>query len=279
MSHFLCGRYSLPLNRPQVMGIINVTPDSFSDGGLFSDTARAVEQGLRLMEEGAAMLDIGGESTRPGATPVGEAEELKRVLPVIEQLAGGPVPLSIDTRHPLVMKEALAAGASLVNDVNGLKAPGAMEICAEAGAAVCIMHMQGDPLTMQANPTYTHVVGEVVSFLEEQARLAESAGIARHSIMVDPGFGFGKTVAHNLELLRHLDQLASLGYPVLAGLSRKSVLGAIAGGKPSDRIVPSVVAGIAAVERGAWMLRVHDVKATLEALSVWTAIEEEAIGA
>jgi dihydropteroate synthase len=261
------------------MGIINVTPDSFSDGGLFSDTARAVEQGLRLMEEGAAMLDIGGESTRPGATPVGEAEELKRVIPVIEQLAGGPVPLSIDTRHPAVMKQALAAGASLVNDVNGLRAPGALEICAEARAAVCIMHMQGDPLTMQLNPTYENVVSEVQGFLLVQAQRAEGMGIARESIMLDPGFGFGKTKAHNLQLLRQLDQLAALGYPILAGLSRKSVLGAIAGGKPGDRLVSSVVAGLAAVQRGAWMLRAHDVKATLEALSVWAAIEEEALGA
>lgn len=279
MSHFVCGRYSLSLNRPAVMGILNVTPDSFSDGGLYSDTARAVEQGQRLMEEGALMLDIGGESTRPGATPVGEIEELKRVIPVIEQLAGGPVPLSIDTRHPRVMKEALAAGASLVNDVNGLRAEGAVEVCAEAGAAVCIMHMQGDPLTMQINPTYGDVVNEVTTFLRDQAARAEAAGIPRHSIMLDPGFGFGKTKEHNLTLLRHLDQLATLGYPVLAGLSRKSVLGAIVGGKPSDRIVPSIVAGLAAVERGAWMLRVHDVKATLEALSVWQAIEEEALGA
>jgi dihydropteroate synthase len=198
---------------------------------------------------------------------------------VIEQLAHGPVPLSIDTRHPQVMKAALAAGASLVNDVNGLRAPGALEVCAEARAAVCIMHMQGDPQTMQLNPTYNHVVSEVAEFLQGQAQKALDLGILPQSIMLDPGFGFGKTVAHNLQLLRHLDQLAALGYPVLAGLSRKSVLGAIAGGKPSDRLVPSIVAGLAAVERGAWMLRVHDVKATLEALNVWQEIEEEALGA
>jgi dihydropteroate synthase len=273
MTTLQCGQYRLPLERPLIMGIINVTPDSFSDGGRFSDVSRAVEHGFRLMEEGAAVLDVGGESTRPGATPVPLEEELRRVIPVIEQLSGGPVPISIDTRHTEVMKAALAAGATLVNDVNGLRAPGALEACAAYKAAVCIMHMQGDPATMQLNPAYEDVAAEVRDFLLERAGAAESAGIARDRIILDPGFGFGKTVDHNLTLLRHLDDLAAQGYPLLVGLSRKSVLGAVTGHDVSDRIVASVAAALLAVMRGAWMLRVHDVRATASALAVWQAVE------
>jgi len=259
------------------MGVLNVTPDSFSDGGQFTDVARAVEQGFRLMEEGAAVLDVGGESTRPGATPVELKEELRRVIPVIEQLAGGPVPISIDTRHTEVMRAALAAGATLINDVNALQAPGALDACANSNAGVCLMHMQGDPTTMQNNPTYTDVVSEVRYFLLARAAAAESSGIAHNRILLDPGFGFGKTVAHNLALLHELKSLAAQGYPVLAGLSRKSVLGAIIGKDGDNRIAASVAAALLAVQRGAWMLRVHDVKATANALAVWQAVEGEAL--
>jgi dihydropteroate synthase len=275
MTDFCCGHYRLPRNRPVIMGVLNVTPDSFSDGGQFTDVARAVEQGFRLMEEGAAVLDVGGESTRPGATPVELREELRRVIPVIEQLAGGPVPISIDTRHTEVMKAALAAGATLINDVNALQALGALEACAASNAGVCLMHMQGDPSTMQNNPTYTDVVSEVRDFLLARAAAAERAGIARNRILLDPGFGFGKTVAHNLALLHELKSLAAQGYPVLAGLSRKSVLGAIIGKDGDNRMAASVAAALLAVQRGAWMLRVHDVKATANALAVWQAVEGE----
>ncbi len=275
MADLHCGRYRLSLERPLIMGILNVTPDSFSDGGLFTEVDRAVERGFELMEEGAAVLDVGGESTRPGATPVPLQEELRRVIPVIEQLAGGPVPISIDTRHVEVMQAALAAGATLVNDINALRAPGALECCAATDAAICLMHMQGNPATMQDNPRYDDVLGEVGRFLKERAAAAEAAGIARSRILLDPGFGFGKTVDHNLALLRGLDVLAAEGYPLLVGLSRKSVLGAVTGRAVTDRVSSSVTAALLAVMRGAWMLRVHDVGATANALAVWRAVEGE----
>ncbi len=273
MTDLHCGRYRLPLDRPLIMGVINVTPDSFSDGGRFTEAARAVEHGFSLMEAGAALLDVGGESTRPGATPVPPEEELRRVIPVIEQLSGGPVPISIDTRHPEVMRAALAAGATLVNDVNALRAPGALELCAASDAAVCLMHMQGTPQTMQDNPAYDDVCAEVQSFLLARAAAAERAGIARNRILLDPGFGFGKTVAHNLALLRGLGRLAAAGYPLLVGLSRKSVLGAVTGRVVTDRVASSVAAALAAVARGAAVVRVHDVAATRDALDVWQAVE------
>lgn len=255
------------------MGILNVTPDSFSDGGLFTEVDRAVERGFQLMEQGAAIIDVGGESTRPGATPVPLHEELRRVIPVIAQLAGGPIPISIDTRHVEVMQAALAAGATLINDVNALRAPNALEICAASDAAVCLMHMQGNPLTMQDNPVYDDVLEEVKGFLSQRAAVAEEAGIARNRILLDPGFGFGKSVAHNLALLRGLDMLAMEGYPLLVGLSRKSVLGAVTGQAVADRVSGSIAAALLAVMRGAWMLRVHDVAATANALAVWQAVE------
>ncbi|MDE1990051.1 MAG: dihydropteroate synthase [Betaproteobacteria bacterium] len=275
MTELHCGRYRLPLDRPLIMGIINVTPDSFSDGGRFTEAARAVEHGFSLMEAGAALLDVGGESTRPGATPVPLEEELRRVIPVIEQLSGGPVPISIDTRHPEVMRAALAAGATLVNDVNALRAPGALGICAASDVAVCLMHMQGTPQTMQDNPVYDDVLAEVEAFLLQRAGAAQAAGIARERILLDPGFGFGKTVAHNLVLLRGLKRLAAAGYPLLVGLSRKSVLGAVTGRVVSDRVASSVAAALAAVARGARVLRVHDVAATRDALDVWQAVQGE----
>ncbi|MDE2260154.1 MAG: dihydropteroate synthase [Betaproteobacteria bacterium] len=273
MADLHCGRYRLPLERPLIMGILNVTPDSFSDGGLFIDVDRAVERGFQLMEQGAAVIDVGGESTRPGATPVPLQEELRRVIPVIEQLTGGPVPISIDTRHVEVMQAALAAGATLINDINALRAPNALETCAASDAAVCLMHMQGNPLTMQDNPVYDDVLEEVKGFLRQRAAVAEEAGIARNRILLDPGFGFGKSVAHNLALLRGLDMLAMEGYPLLVGLSRKSVLGAVTGQAVSDRVSGSIAAALLAVMRGAWMLRVHDVAATANALAVWQAVE------
>ena len=276
MTELHCGRYRLPLDRPLIMGVINVTPDSFSDGGRFTEAARAVEHGFSLMEAGAALLDVGGESTRPGATPVLPEEELRRVIPVIEQLAGGPVPISIDTRHPEVMRAALEAGATLVNDVNALRAPGALELCAASDAAVCLMHMQGTPQTMQDNPAYDDVCAEVQSFLLARAAAAERAGIARNRILLDPGFGFGKTVAHNLALLRGLGRLAAAGYPLLVGLSRKSVLGAVTVRIVTDRVASSVAAALAAVARGAAVVRVHDVAATRDALDVWQAVEGSA---
>ncbi len=268
-----CGRFTLALDRPLLMGIVNVTPDSFSDGGQFLDPARAIKHGLQLVAEGADLLDIGGESTRPGAAPVPEGEELARVLPVLEGLAAAGVPLSIDTQKPAVMRAAVAAGADMVNDVNALLAPGAMEALARTRAAVCLMHKQGDPQNMQQNPAYADVVGEVRAFLMERVAAAERAGIGRDRIVIDPGFGFGKNLAHNLELLRRLPELGNLGVPLLAGLSRKSMLGRIVGGEVGERLYASIAAAVLAVTKGARIVRVHDVKATREALAVVNAVE------
>lgn len=268
-----CGRFVLSLDRPLIMGIVNVTPDSFSDGGRFFDGARAVEHGLALVAEGADLLDIGGESTRPGAAPVSEAEELDRVLPVLEGLAHAGVPLSVDTQKPAVMRAALAAGADMINDVNALLAPGALEAVAASNAAVCLMHKQGEPRTMQINPSYEDVVGEVRAFLAARIAAARAAGIAPDRIVIDPGFGFGKNLQHNLELLRHLGDLASLGVTVLAGLSRKSMLGSITGAPVEARVHASVAAALLAALRGARILRVHDVRPTREALAVAAAVE------
>lgn len=268
-----CGRFVLSLERPLIMGIVNVTPDSFSDGGRFFDDARAVEHGLALVAEGADLLDIGGESTRPGAAPVSEAEELDRVLPVVEGLIHAGVPLSVDTQKPAVMRAALAAGADMINDVNALLAPGALEAVAASNAAVCLMHKQGEPRTMQINPSYEDVVGEVRAFLAARIAAARAAGIAQDRIVIDPGFGFGKNLQHNLELLRHLGDLASLGVTVLAGLSRKSMLGSITGAPVEARLHASVAAALLAALKGARILRVHDVRPTREALAVAAAVE------
>lgn len=266
---FHCGDYRLPLDRPQIMGIINATPDSFSGDGVAFDLERAVAQAQQFIADGADVLDVGGESTRPGSDPVSAAEELRRVVPVIEALSGLGVPLSIDTWKPEVMRAALAAGASLVNDINGLRAPGALDVVAATDAGVCIMHMQGTPQTMQVSPTYVDVCREVTDFLLQSARRAQDAGVDRSRIMLDPGFGFGKTSAHNLELIRGLTDLAGRGYPLLVGLSRKSVLGRLTGRAVSDRTAASIAAALASVARGAWMVRVHDVAATRDALAVW----------
>ena len=254
------------------MGIINATPDSFSDGGQHLRRDAAIVHAQQLIAEGADILDIGGESTRPGAQPVGLQEELERVLPIIKGLSGIPVPISIDTCKPEVMRAALAAGASMVNDINALQDAAALQIVAASEAAVCLMHKQGNPQTMQQQPHYQNVMVEVRDFLRERLAAAEAAGIARERIVIDPGFGFGKTLAHNLDLLRHLDRLRELGAPVLAGLSRKSMLGAITGQDVDHRVSASVAAALIAVQRGASIVRVHDVRETVDALKIWSAV-------
>jgi dihydropteroate synthase len=269
-----CGKFQLDLSRPLVMGIVNVTPDSFSDGGHFSTTNAAVIHALQLIEDGADILDIGGESTRPGATAVSEQEELDRVLPVLEGLHGVAIPISIDTCKPIVMRAAIHTGASMVNDVNALQAEGALHVVAQSDAAVCLMHKQGKPQTMQQRPSYRDVVVEVSLFLRERIAVCASAGISRERILIDPGFGFGKTVEHNLDLLRHLDKLHEMGVPVLAGLSRKSMLGAITGREVDERFVASLAAALLAVQRGAAIVRVHEVRETVDVLKIWNAVNE-----
>ena len=272
---FRCGRFTLDVGTPKVMGIVNVTPDSFSDGGKYTRTEAAVAHALQLIEEGAAVLDIGGESTRPNATPVPVEEELRRVIPVIEALVAGniTVPISIDTYKPAVMRAAIAAGASMVNDVRGLQEPEALDIVAGSDAGVCIMHMQGTPQTMQDNPHYDDVVAEVKDFLRNQRDVCIQAGIEQDRIMLDPGFGFGKTRAHNIALAKALPQLLDLDCPLLVGLSRKSVLGQMTGNDVDARLYASIAAAVVSGMQGAHLLRVHDVKATVEALKVVTALK------
>lgn len=255
------------------MGVVNVTPDSFSDGGLYAGAKQAVAHARRLIEEGADILDIGGESTRPGAAPVALDEERRRVLPVLEALAAGRVPVSVDTHKPELMREAIAAGAAMVNDVTALTAPGTLEAIATAPVAVCLMHMQGDPGTMQLNPSYQDVVRDVREYLARRIAVAESAGIARDRIIADPGFGFGKTLEHNLALLRSLTEFRSLGVALMAGLSRKAMLGKLTGREPQERVPASVAAALLAVQNGAHIVRVHDVAATRDALAVWQAVK------
>jgi dihydropteroate synthase len=267
-----CGRYELELGRPLIMGVVNVTPDSFSDGGRYLEHAAAIARARDLVEEGADLLDLGGESTRPGAAPVSEEEELARVLPLLEVLRDAPVPVSIDTRRPRVMREALDAGASMINDVEALEAPGALDAVAASGCGVCLMHKKGDPATMQRDPQYADVVAEVKAYLATRIAAAEDAGIARERIAVDPGFGFGKTPAHNLELLRRLEELCALGTAVVAGWSRKSTLGVITGRPVAERLAASLAAAILAAQHGAHILRVHDVKETRDALAVLQAL-------
>lgn len=267
-----CGKFQFDLSHPLVMGIVNVTPDSFSDGGHHASTAAAIAHAAELLEDGADILDIGGESTRPGAAEVCEQEELDRVLPVIEGLRGISVPISIDTWKPEVMRAALAAGACMVNDVNALQEEGALEVVARTDAAVCLMHKQGVPQTMQQQPQYLDVIAEVSTFLRLRMAVAEAAGIARARIVLDPGFGFGKSLAHNLALLRELETFCALGVPVLAGLSRKSMLGAITGREVNERLASSVAAALLAVQRGAAIVRVHDVRETVDALKILNAV-------
>jgi len=268
-----CGPHVLDLTRPRVMGILNVTPDSFSDGGRFFDRERALDHARRMLADGADLIDVGGESTRPGAAPVDEADELARVIPVVDALAREGALVSIDTMKPAVMRAAVAAGAAMINDVNALQVPGAMDAAASTAAAVCLMHMQGEPRTMQAAPQYGDVAAEVRDFLVGRAQSCETSGIARERIVLDPGFGFGKTLAQNLLLARALPELVATGYPVLAGWSRKSSLGAITGRDVDERMPASVAAALAAVARGAAIVRVHDVRETVDALRVWHAVE------
>lgn len=252
------------------MGVLNVTPDSFSDGGQFLDPKMAIAHGRRLLEEGADLLDVGGESSRPGALPVSEEEELKRVLPLLQEFSG-KIPVSIDTRRPSVMKAALAEGAAMINDIEALTAPGALEAVATSDCAVCLMHKKGDPATMQKDPKYDDVVAEVKGFLSSRISACEKANIEKSRICVDPGFGFGKTVEHNFRLLRDLKALGSLGVPLVAGWSRKSSLGNVTGRPVTDRLAASLAAALLALQGGATILRVHDVKETKDVVAVWEA--------
>ncbi len=271
--HFICGKFQLDLTTPHVMGIVNVTPDSFSDGGKFAATNLAIEHALKLVQEGADILDIGGESTRPNATPVSLQEELDRVIPVIEGLSGQVnIPLSIDTYKPQVMLAAIQAGASIINDVCALQEDGALEIVANSNVGVCLMHMQGTPQTMQDNPQYNDVVNEVKTFLKARLQASIHAGVGASSIVLDPGFGFGKTREHNITLIQRLESFADLGQPLLVGLSRKSVLGQVTGNDVDARLYASIAASVISAMKGAKILRVHDVKATVEALKVVSAI-------
>ena len=262
-----CAGKLLDLSQPQVMGILNVTPDSFSDGGDFFLPEQAVARAVRMVEEGAAIIDVGGESTRPGAAPVTVEEELRRVIPAVESLHEAlAVPVSIDTRRPEVMQMAVAAGAGLINDVNALQAAGAVELAARLNVPVCLMHMQGTPATMQQQPGYDDVVSEVRDFLLARATLCMQQGIAREQILLDPGFGFGKTSAHNLQLLQHLEQLVACGFPVLAGLSRKSLIGQTLGLPVDKRLYAGIALAVLAVWKGAAIVRCHDVHETREAV-------------
>jgi dihydropteroate synthase len=265
-----CGGFLLPLDRPLLMGVVNITPDSFSDGGKFLDPQLAIAHARRLIEEGADILDIGGESSRPGARAVAEDEELQRVLPVLKALKD--VPVSVDTRRPSVMRAVLAEGASMINDIEALEAPGALDAVADTDCAVCLMHKQGDPATMQREPRYGDVVAEVKQYLQTRIAACEIAGIERDRITIDPGFGFGKTAEHNFGLLKRLPELAALGVPVVAGWSRKSTLGVVTGRPVTERLAASLAAALLAVQHGATILRVHDVRETRDALAVVQAL-------
>ncbi len=277
-SHLLCGRYRLPLDsrqRPLVMGVLNVTPDSFSDGGRFYSLESALSQAEQMIAGGVDIIDIGGESSRPGAPPLPLEEELRRVMPALYALRDCGKPLSVDTRKPEVMREAIAAGADMINDISGFRTQEALSAVKEADCALCIMHMQNDPLTMQQKPEYGDVVAEVTAFLRERIEQMAAAGIARSRLCADPGFGFGKTVVHNLDLLRHIGLIQdSLQVPLVAGLSRKSTIGAITGREVEQRLAGSIAAALAAVAHGARIVRVHDVAETVDALKVWHAVQE-----
>ncbi|HKR34522.1 MAG TPA: dihydropteroate synthase [Steroidobacteraceae bacterium] len=272
---FRCGPHSLDLSTPRVMGVLNVTPDSFSDGGRFADVTAAVAHALRMVEEGAALLDVGGESTRPGAHAVSAEEEIYRVVPVIEALVERTkVPISVDTSKPAVMTAAVRAGATLINDVRALREPGALEAAADTGAAICLMHMQGEPRTMQVDPRYDDVVAEVRGFLHERAEACRAAGIARDRLAIDPGIGFGKRLEHNLALLADLPALVGLGWPVLVGVSRKSMFGALLGRAVDERVAGGVAMTTAAVLNGASIVRTHDVAPTVDAVKVAVALKQ-----
>lgn len=270
--HWHTTRFRIDLAQAKVMGIVNVTPDSFSDGGEHADASSALAHCEQLLEEGADILDIGGESSRPGATPVPVQVELDRVLPVLEAALKLGCPVSVDTAKPEVMRAALECGVDIVNDICALRAPGALELVAgHPDCGVCLMHMRGDPQSMQDDPCYGDVVAEVGAFLSERAYTLRQHGVAGERIVLDPGVGFGKTTAHNFELLRRQAELLRMGYPLLVGWSRKGSLGKVTGRAAGERLVPSVAAALAAVRQGARVLRVHDVAATVDALKVWGA--------
>lgn len=269
-----CGQFRFETDRPLIMGIVNLTPDSFSGDGCAADARRAVEHATRLIAEGADILDIGAESSRPGAQPTSESDELARLLPVLESLAGCGVPISVDTYKPRVMAAALLHGASMINDITGFRTQAAIDAVASSECSVCVMHMQGEPLTMQQEPGYGDVCAEVSSFLLERAGALSQAGVAKDRVVLDPGFGFGKNLEHNLALFQGLGRMAASEYPLLIGVSRKSMLGAITGRPVDERLAASVAAVVMAAEQGAAMVRVHDVAATKDALAVWRAMKQ-----
>jgi dihydropteroate synthase len=271
--HLTCGDKTLDLSRPCVMGVLNVTPDSFSDGGRFHDIGQALAHAHRMIDEGAAIIDIGGESTRPGSNPVDVEEELRRVLPLVRSLAPKvSVPISVDTTKPQVMQAVIDAGAGMINDILALRTRGALEALAASKAAACLMHMQGEPRTMQVEPQYEDVVREVHEFLRERRDACEAAGIGRDRLVVDPGFGFGKGLPHNLSLLSNLDRFLDLGIPVLAGLSRKSMIGTITGRPVDQRLHGSIALATIAILKGARIIRAHDVAPAVDAVKIVTAV-------
>ncbi len=274
-TYFQCGRFRLSLERPLVMGILNVTPDSFSDGGHFVRIATALAHAQQMIEEGADLIDIGGESTRPGASPVSLEVELERVLPVIEALRKLNVPLSVDTYKPDVMRAALAAGADMINDIWGFRQPQALEAVAYSTCGLCVMHMHGEPQTMQRTSISQDVITEVGEFLQQRMAALQAVGVNRERISLDPGCGFGKTVEQNYALLAHLAKLAPLDVPLLIGVSRKSMLGVVTGRPAEQRVAASVAAAVCAAERGARIIRVHDVGPTVDALKVWQAMQNQ----
>jgi len=274
MSVLDCGGKPLDLSRPRVMGILNVTPDSFSDGGRYSRVDTALAQARRMVQEGAAIIDVGGESTRPGAAGVSVEEEQRRVIPVIEALSAElSVPVSIDTSKPELMHKAVSAGAGLINDVMALREPGALQVARDSCVPVCLMHMQGRPRTMQADPKYADVLADVLSFLNGRVDACVEAGIPAERILIDPGFGFGKSTRHNFELLRNLDRFLAVGTPVLVGISRKSMIGAVLGRPVDERLYGSLAAAVIAAGSGASIVRVHDVGPTVDALDVTWAVK------
>ncbi len=274
MSYLRCGQYLLTLERPLVMGIVNLTPDSFSGDGLVGDIDRAIQHARAQYEAGSDILDIGAESSRPGAIATSEDEELRRLLPVLREITRWGIPVSVDTYKPGVMRAALEAGASMINDIAGMTRPGAIEAVADSDCAVCIMHMQGEPGTMQQAPVYGDVLAEVRDFFVEQVANCRSAGIADERLVLDPGFGFGKALEHNLKLFRELGSLAIEGLPLFIGVSRKTMLGAITGRPVDQRLAASIAAALLGAQKGGKILRVHDVAATKDALAIWSAIEQ-----